>query len=74
MMSAIRVRRTSLTSERTVKCVFCRDPIALVEAMRSAGVCRLCTSEIAEFGWRTIYDREQNVGQIPANLRAAYKL
>jgi hypothetical protein len=40
----------------------------------SAGVCRLCVSEIEEFGWRTVYDRDQDVGQIPANLRAAYKL
>jgi hypothetical protein len=67
-------RKTTSTGERVVKCVFCRDPIALADAMRMAGVCRLCASEIEEFGWRTVYDREQNLGAIPANLRTAYKL
>jgi hypothetical protein len=67
-------RKITTTGERVVKCVFCRDPIVLADAMRMAGVCRLCASEIEEFGWRTVYDREQNLGAIPANLRAAYKL
>ncbi len=71
---ALVLRKTTATSARLVKCVFCRDPILLAEAMRTAGVCKLCASEIEEFGWRTIYDRDQSVGQIPANLRAAYKL
>jgi hypothetical protein len=74
MESASRVGKSTATADRSVKCVFCRDPILLADAMRNAGVCRLCASEIEEFGWRTIYDRDQNVGQIPANLRAAYKL
>jgi hypothetical protein len=69
-----RVRKPNLTAERSVKCVFCHEPMGLVDAMLSAGVCKLCVSEIEEFGWRTVYDREQNIGQIPANLRAAYKL
>ena len=69
-----RVRKTTAASDRSVKCVFCRDPILLADAMVSAGVCRLCTSEITEFGWRTVYDRDQNIGQIPSNLRSAYKL
>jgi hypothetical protein len=69
-----RVGKTTAMSDRAVKCVFCGDAIVLADAMRSAGVCRLCASEIEEFAWRTVYDREQNIGQIPANLRAAYKL
>ena len=68
------LRKTTTATERLVKCAFCRDPILLADAMRSAGVCKLCAMEIEEFGWRTIYDRDQNIGQIPANLRAAYKL
>jgi hypothetical protein len=60
--------------EPTVKCAFCRGLMPLTDAARFGGVCRLCASEIAELGWRTVYDREQNLGQIPANLRAAYKL
>ena len=39
--------------------------------MQSSGVCKLCASEIEEFGWRTVYDREQQLGQIPINLRLA---
>jgi len=69
-----RVSKVTAMVDRSVKCVFCRDAISLTEAMQSAGVCKLCASEIEEFGWRTIYDREQNIGQIPPNLRNAYKL
>ncbi|HXN86880.1 MAG TPA: hypothetical protein VN867_12465 [Candidatus Binataceae bacterium] len=65
---------TSAPAERSAKCVFCRDTIPLVDAMRSLGVCKLCGSEIAEFGWRTVYDRDLNLGEIPVNLRRAYKL
>ena len=65
---------TSAMGDRSVKCAFCRDTILLADAMRTVGVCKLCSSEIAEFGWRTIYDRDLNIGEIPANLRLAYKL
>lgn len=74
MEPATRIGKTTAASDRSVKCVFCRDPILLADAMRTAGVCKLCASEIEEFGWRTVYDRDRNLGQIPANLRAAYKL
>ena len=69
-----KVVNTSAMAERSVRCAFCRDTILLADAMRTLGVCRLCSSEIAEFGWRTVYDRDLNIGQIPANLRRAYKL
>lgn len=69
-----RISRATPTMDRSVKCVFCRDPITLADAMQRAGVCKLCASEIEQFGWRTIYDREQKIGQIPGNLRTAYKL
>jgi hypothetical protein len=74
MKPVAQVGKTTTAAERAVKCVFCRDSIPLADAMLSAGVCKLCVSEIEEFGWRTVYDRDQDVGQIPANLRAAYKL
>ncbi len=61
-------------AERSVKCVFCHEPMLLADAMRNRGVCRLCCLEIDELGWRTVYDRDHRVGQIPANLRTAYKL
>lgn len=69
-----RIVRTTAVEQRYVKCVFCHDLIQLAEAMRSKGVCRLCKMEIAELAWRTVYDRDLNVGEIPANLRDAYKL
>ena len=65
---------TTAIAERSAKCVFCRNAMLLAEAMRSLGVCKLCSLEIAEFGWRTVYDRDLNIGEIPANLRVAYKL
>ncbi len=66
--------RTTTIAERMVRCAFCRDPIPLQAAILSRGVCRLCLDEIAELGWRTVYDRERNIGEIPANLKAAYNL
>ncbi len=70
----LRATKTTTISQRNVKCVFCRDPIPLAEAMKSRGVCRLCQVEIAELGWRTVYDRDLNIGEIPSNLRSAYNL
>lgn len=70
----LRTIRTTTIAERSVKCVFCRDPIPLTEALKSRGVCAMCQVEIAELGWKTVYDRDLNIGEIPANLRAAYNL
>jgi len=56
------------------KCAFCRDPMPSGDPAQSSDVCRLCASEIEAFGWRTVYDRDSNLGQIPSNLRSAYKL
>jgi len=73
-MELPKIINTSAMEDRSVKCAFCRDTILLADAMRTLGVCKLCSSEIAEFGWRTIYDRDLNIGEIPPNLRLAYKL
>jgi hypothetical protein len=70
----LRMSKTTTIAERTVKCVFCRDPIPLTDALKSRGVCALCQVEIAELGWRIVYDRDLNIGEIPANLRTAYNL
>lgn len=66
--------RSTATAQRTVKCAFCRDQMPLAEALRGRGVCRLCRLEIAELSWRTIYDRDLRIGEIPSNLRQAYRL
>lgn len=76
-MESVQVARTTRTTtiaQRTVKCAFCRDTIPLTVAIKTKGVCRLCMEEIAEFGWRVVYDREQNLGEIPSNLKDAYDL
>jgi len=69
-----KVVNTTAMAERSAKCVFCRDAILLADAMRTLGVCKICSLEIAEFGWRTVYDRDLKIGEIPVNLRLAYKL
>jgi hypothetical protein len=74
ILTGNRERKRTTTGERSVRCVFCRDPIVLANTTHNSGVCRLCAAEVEVFGWRTVYDREQNFGQIPRNLRAAYKL
>ena len=75
MQSEPRIHRWKRVANRSVRCVFCRDTIALNEYLKTqTPVCRLCRIEMTEFGWRTVYDREHGIGDIPANLRVAYKL
>ena len=69
-----RIAKVNLIADRTVKCVFCRQLMPLADAMKKRGVCLLCSFEIAELGWRTVYDRDLQLGQIPKNLRTSYKL
>jgi hypothetical protein len=66
--------RATAVAERRCRCLSCRESLPITEALRSGGLCRLCASEGAEMAWRTVYDRDGKVGEIPANLRAAYKL
>lgn len=67
-------RSTTGAAPRMVKCAFCRDLMHPAEAIKGRGVCRLCRLEIAEMSWRTIYDRDLCIGEIPINLREAYGL
>jgi hypothetical protein len=64
----------SPAARRTVRCLWCHGPVRLVVAEKHQGVCPLCLAEDAELGWRVVYDRERNLGAIPPNLRAAYRL
>ncbi len=59
---------------RMVKCAFCHDLMPPLEAMKGKGVCRLCRLEMAELSWRTVYDRDLRIGEIPSNLRETYRL
>jgi hypothetical protein len=68
-----RPRATSL-AHRSVRCLSCRLPMPLADAVKRRGVCALCVEELAILGWRLVYDRERKVGAIPPNLRAAYRL
>ena len=60
--------------EASINCRYCREPLPAGEATQPGGACRLCAEEVAQFGWRTVYDREAKLGRIPENLRVAYKL
>jgi hypothetical protein len=68
-----RARRTRAV-DRMTKCLWCRGPVRVVLAARHRGICPLCLAEIAELKWRVVYDRERGIGEIPLNLRAAYRL
>ncbi len=66
--------RASRIAHRTVRCLSCRQPTRLADAVKHQGVCSLCIEEFATLGWRVVYDRERKIGAIPPNLRAAYCL
>jgi hypothetical protein len=61
-------------NEHLVGCVVCHRPIPLPEFGRTGGACATCAEEVAEIAWKTVYDRDRGIGEIPPNLRAAYKL
>ncbi|HEV2171225.1 MAG TPA: hypothetical protein VGR40_09770, partial [Candidatus Binatus sp.] len=59
---------------RLVRCLMCRQPMTFEVSHQNGGACPLCIAERAELRWRTVYDRKNGVGEIPANLRATYRL
>lgn len=59
---------------RMTTCIWCHAPVLITAARRHEGICPLCVSENSEIAWRTVYDRERGVGQIPPNLRRDYQL
>ncbi|MGH7814537.1 MAG: hypothetical protein ACREQI_11130 [Candidatus Binataceae bacterium] len=73
MQSEVHAARNA-TAARVTQCLWCRRPVAYVESLRQHGFCRVCLEQDPEVGWRLIYDRDRNVGSIPVNLRAAYRL
>lgn len=74
VLEPVRTTRTTTIAQRTVRCAFCHDSIPFTVAIKTKGVCEICIAEIAEFGWRVVYDRDQKLGEIPANLRVQYNL
>ncbi len=73
-MDLQKIRPATPRPHRMVKCAFCHDLMPPAEAVKGRGVCRLCRLEIAELSWRTVYDRDLRIGEIPVNLREAYRL
>lgn len=65
---------TLTASHRMVKCLWCREPVRLALAVKHQGICPQCLEETTTLAWRVIYDRDQKIGAIPENLRAAYNL
>lgn len=61
-------------ANRIVNCLWCHQATFHAEVVRNHGLCRRCAQDNADIGWRTIYDRDLNIGSIPRNLRVAYGL
>ena len=73
MEAATRLVRNAVAS-RVVGCLWCRQPSSHAEVVRNRGLCASCVAECVGISWRVIYDRDRNIGSIPANLRVAYGL
>jgi hypothetical protein len=61
-------------SNRSATCLWCRRPAPHAEVVRNRGLCEPCATDNGEIGWRVVYDRDQQIGAIPLNLRRAYGL
>ena len=73
MEAATRLVRLSV-SNRVVRCLWCHQPSPHADVIRNHGLCAGCADDYVAISWRVIYDRERNLGSIPANLRIAYRL
>lgn len=62
-------RRRSFSGMR-YRCIICGAGIVVRSALApSYQVCPNC-ARASEGSWRTLYDREQGIGEIPQNLKA----
>jgi len=53
------------------RCIGCGHIFPTANVMASTiGLCPECSLR-SPYGWRTVYDRERQIGQIPANLAPA---
>ena len=53
------------------RCIGCGHVFPTANVMASTiGLCPECSLR-SPYGWRTVYDRERQIGQIPANLAPA---
>jgi hypothetical protein len=73
MEAASRLVRRAV-SNRVVRCLWCHQGSSHADVIRNHGLCGACVEECVTISWRVIYDRERNIGSIPANLRVAYGL
>jgi len=64
----------SAVSNRIVTCLWCHQTTIHAHIIRNHGLCQNCADDNGEISWRLVYDRDRNIGSIPANLRAAYGL
>lgn len=61
---------------RHFTCMFCKAPVRMLRTAADAGefaMCKPCRRELARRAWRLVYDRDGGIGEIPANLREAYR-
>jgi hypothetical protein len=68
------VSSKSILAIRLAACLWCHERAPHGEVIRNQGLCHRCAQLNAEFGWRVVYDRDNQIGSIPRNLRDAYGL
>jgi len=61
-------------ASRPASCLWCHAATTQADVVRNHGLCRGCVHDNVELSWRVVYDRDRNIGRIPSNLRAAYRL
>ena len=61
-------------ASRLVACLWCHETTTHADVTRNHGLCKSCVHDNIELSWRLVYDRDRDVGAIPANLRIAYGL
>jgi hypothetical protein len=61
-------------SNRVAACLWCHATTTHADVIRNRGLCQCCAHDNVEIAWRLVYDRDRNIGSIPSNLRAAYRL
>jgi len=68
---ALRRKPQTMRSRTRQRCIGCGALYPTTNVMSSTvGLCVQCSYR-SPYGWRTVYDREQRIGDIPANLAPA---
>jgi len=68
LLESLRDRKGRTIRRAQCRCVGCGASLPVTNAMSSSmGLCAKCQAKSPGY-WRTVYDRERQIGQIPPNL------